>query len=155
MWILWKWKLRRLGVEKWVLVIHVIFSLVFWYDGCHHNTDLRAGWGQKRLFSCSLPSHFHILVIFKWFLTFSSYTNRPDIIFQVLAHWIDSLHFWPYLSKQMFYFLRSFNFIDASNFMGGPFFIINCIKIVPDHGIRYFNSYMHTMGLIIKGIWKW
>ena len=42
-WIPWKWKLRRLKIEKWGLVIHIIISFGFWYDACHQNTDLRAG----------------------------------------------------------------------------------------------------------------
>ena len=42
-WIPWKWKLRRLKIEKWGLVIHIMISFGFWYDACHHNTDFGAG----------------------------------------------------------------------------------------------------------------
>ena len=81
----WKWKLRRLKIEKWGLVIHIIISFGFWYDTCHYNTDLRAGYRQKRYFSCILLSHFHFLVSFIWFLSFSYCTKRPHIYFWVSA----------------------------------------------------------------------
>ena len=73
------WKLRRLKVEKWGLIFHIIIAFVFWYDTCHHNTDLRAGQGQKISFSRSFLCHFHFLVSFKWFVTFSYCTNRADL----------------------------------------------------------------------------
>ena len=79
--IFWKWKLRRLRVEKWVLVFHIITSFVFWYDFIFLSVS-NGLWDFPR-------------------------TNRPHIIIQVMAPdlkhiLIASLHFSPYLSKQMF-----------------------------------------------------
>ena len=62
---------------------------------------------SKRCFSCILLSHFHFLVSFIWFLSFSYCTKRPHIFFWVLAPDLQQIYllivgFWPYLSNQMF-----------------------------------------------------
>ena len=35
-----KVEIEAVKVEKGVLVIHIIISFSFWYDFCHHSTDL-------------------------------------------------------------------------------------------------------------------
>ena len=38
-----KVEIEAVKVEKGVLVIQIIISFSFWYDSCHHSTDLWAG----------------------------------------------------------------------------------------------------------------
>ena len=76
--------------------------LVRWLSPQYWTLSL-VGW--KRCFTCSLLCHFQFLVSFKWFVRFLTIPIDPHY-FSSLGTWLTRhlalLHFWPYLSQQMF-----------------------------------------------------
>ena len=99
LWILWKWKLRRLKVERKMSFSHSPHNMPrFLVRLLSPQISSPSRIGLEKIFWCSLLSQFHLHVSLKQFVRFSYCTNRPDIIFQVsapdLKHLlIASLHF--------------------------------------------------------------
>ena len=95
LWIPWKWKLRRLKIEKSILVVHNPHRLlVRWLSPQYWTLNLV---GCKGCFTWSLLCHFQFLVSFKWFVIFASVPIDPHY-FASLGTW-RTRHYLYYISN--------------------------------------------------------
>ena len=151
-------KLDKTCLPEGYLISVIIICFVYWY-GCYHQKVIsepdRVG---KDVLVVVCLATFIFLPVSNGLWDFRSVPKDPTLCFKSWHRSYDTFSFislltLPVQTNQLL--LRTFNSFDFCNFVESLFFVINSIIDSERHRIRHFNSYMHTMALIIEGIWKW